>query len=108
LYSFPILCSPRFLRKILSHLFTTLLPYTTLFRSCRYRATALWASTPSWRSSCSSCRSSRSSGTRSSASPREADERVPELRLERRSEEHTSELQSPYELVCSLLLLKKN
>src|SRR5207248_11374970 len=28
--------------------------------------------------------------------------------LERRSEEHTSELQSPYDLVCRLLLEKKN
>src|SRR5207248_9428955 len=28
--------------------------------------------------------------------------------LKRRSEEHTSELQSPYELVCRLLLEKKN
>src|SRR5207248_11551436 len=28
-------------------------------------------------------------------------------RLERRSEEHTSELQSPYDLVCRLLLEKK-
>src|SRR5438094_4172975 len=29
-------------------------------------------------------------------------------RLEERSEEHTSELQSPYDLVCRLLLEKKN
>src|SRR5207248_9230674 len=32
---------------------------------------------------------------------------VSELRRERRSEEHTSELQSPYDLVCRLLLEKK-
>src|SRR5207248_10055671 len=31
----------------------------------------------------------------------------PELPIERRSEEHTSELQSPYDLVCRLLLEKK-
>src|SRR5438094_3241379 len=30
------------------------------------------------------------------------------LRLAERSEEHTSELQSPYDLVCRLLLEKKN
>src|SRR5437867_5450487 len=30
-----------------------------------------------------------------------------EARLRRRSEEHTSELQSPYDLVCRLLLEKK-
>src|SRR6266516_7332546 len=30
------------------------------------------------------------------------------LRRHRRSEEHTSELQSPYDLVCRLLLEKKN
>src|SRR5207248_9391281 len=29
-------------------------------------------------------------------------------RISRRSEEHTSELQSPYDLVCRLLLEKKN
>src|SRR5438094_7592385 len=29
-------------------------------------------------------------------------------RLQQRSEEHTSELQSPYDLVCRLLLEKKN
>src|SRR6266516_5400269 len=31
-----------------------------------------------------------------------------ELASSRRSEEHTSELQSPYDLVCRLLLEKKN
>src|SRR5437879_8940448 len=34
--------------------------------------------------------------------------RDPELALEARSEEHTSELQSPMYLVCRLLLEKKN
>src|SRR2546426_6466753 len=34
-------------------------------------------------------------------------ERVPEVRLAVRSEEHTSELQSPCNLVCRLLLEKK-
>src|SRR6266705_108396 len=33
---------------------------------------------------------------------------MPRMQLGRRSEEHTSELQSPYDLVCRLLLEKKN
>src|SRR6476660_8222783 len=57
---------------------STLFPYPTLFRSnC-----AIWASPPP----------SASAATRSSAP---------------RSEEHTSELQSPDHLVCRLLLEKK-
>src|SRR5436309_5869263 len=63
---------------------STLFPYTTLFRSSR-------ASRPRSRRTriarCSPCRSS----------PRAA-----------RSEEHTSELQSRENLVCRLLLEKKN
>src|SRR5207248_4815912 len=59
---------------------STLFPYTTLFRS--------------------SCRTSGCAPCRRSA-PRPTPHR-------RRSEEHTSELQSPYDLVCRLLLEKKN
>src|SRR5258708_16599802 len=70
---------------------STLFPYTTLFRSCsrcaRTRATA---------SSCS--RSGVSCATKCS---RRACRRL------KRSEEHTSELQSPDHLVCRLLLEKK-
>src|SRR5258708_29394161 len=64
---------------------STLFPYTTLFRS---RARCM-------RIACCSgiCRASR---CRSSFFP------------QRRSEEHTSELQSPDHLVCRLLLEKKN
>src|SRR4051812_49720365 len=58
---------------------STLFPYTTLFRS---------PSRPP-------CRSSRRPGCRSTA------------RSRRRSEEHTSELQSHVNLVCRLLLEKK-
>src|SRR5258708_31449388 len=60
---------------------STLFPYTTLFRSARLR---------------------RLSDRRSRAEPRE---RAP--RCANRSEEHTSELQSPDHLVCRLLLEKK-
>src|SRR5438552_8833601 len=60
---------------------STLFPYTTLFRS---------PSPSSWSRSSSSHPSDRSFG-----------------RSRRRSEEHTSELQSPDHLVCRLLLEKK-
>src|SRR5256885_13130690 len=65
---------------------STLFPYTTLFRSrqCTPEATS--------RSSATAIRSTASRG---------APERAP------RSEEHTSELQSPCNLVCRLLLEKK-
>src|SRR5256885_13199664 len=58
---------------------STLFPYTTLFRSA-----------------CTRCRCRRSSP---------ASGRLPAADL--RSEEHTSELQSPCNLVCRLLLEKK-
>src|SRR2546426_5418470 len=64
---------------------STLFPYTTLFRSGCGR--------PRW------------------ASPRCASTSIPWsstcLRISARSEEHTSELQSPCNLVCRLLLEKK-
>src|SRR5438067_4297765 len=73
---------------------STLFPYTTLFRSP--------ASPPRWSPPCGARRS------RSSRSPRRvaAARRDPAPSGER-SEEHTSELQSRFELVCRLLLEKK-
>src|SRR5438105_11275699 len=67
---------------------STLFPYTTLFRSCSTRTTP--TATPrrtrcSWAGTSTCRRSSRP----------------------RRSEEHTSELQSRVDLVCRLLLEKK-
>src|SRR5437867_6439275 len=59
---------------------STLFPYTTLFRSRRRR---------------------RRTPARSHPPAPSAPRRPP------RSEEHTSELQSPYDLVCRLLLEKK-
>src|SRR6266540_6757336 len=61
---------------------STLFPYTTLFRSSR-------------------CCGTRRTQSRSRGSPRTS--RGPS----RRSEEHTSELQSHHDLVCRLLLEKK-
>src|SRR5438876_8556925 len=66
---------------------STLFPYTTLFRSCR-----------------------RASSTSSTASGPRLARRSSTLRRStsgERSEEHTSELQSPVHLVCRLLLEKK-
>src|SRR5438552_12833914 len=62
---------------------STLFPYTTLFRSLCSSSTVLTRRTMHW------------------LWRRQA-------RLMRRSEEHTSELQSPDHLVCRLLLEKKN
>src|SRR5437867_12929691 len=59
---------------------STLFPYTTLFRSTR---AACRTTVPRWAWM------------------------QPESGRKRRSEEHTSELQSPYDLVCRLLLEKK-
>src|SRR5256885_3570802 len=65
---------------------STLFPYTTLFRSVAPRPAA---------PACTRFESSRAAAPRPSAN-RDA-----------RSEEHTSELQSPCNLVCRLLLEKK-
>src|SRR5207248_11190266 len=73
---------------------STLFPYTTLFRSGRWArpAVARWhAAQPA---------SDLLIGEAPFVGHRFIDEQV-------RSEEHTSELQSPYDLVCRLLLEKK-
>src|SRR5437867_10454522 len=72
---------------------STLFPYTTLFRSCW--ATRRTPPTSPWdRARSSPWRTPSPWRARSRARPG-------------RSEEHTSELQSPYDLVCRLLLEKK-
>src|SRR5256885_7003114 len=73
---------------------STLFPYTTLFRSSRSSSSSSSHSS----SSSSSSSSSNSSSSSSMRSPLTWS----------RSEEHTSELQSPCNLVCRLLLEKKN
>src|SRR5256885_10196981 len=65
---------------------STLFPYTTLFRSQQRRRREAHDQWP---------------GVGRSSSPAGADG------IQRRSEEHTSELQSPCNLVCRLLLEKK-
>src|SRR5256885_623005 len=79
---------------------STLFPYTTLFRSAAGTET-----------SCAACASSRVPPATprprrwSVCSPEAAARRS--CSRSRRSEEHTSELQSPCNLVCRLLLEKK-
>src|SRR5689334_24297669 len=63
---------------------STLFPYTTLFRS-----------------------SISIAGMRRVSTPRRAMRQAPSARNTVRSEEHTSELQSQFHLVCRLLLEKK-
>src|SRR5207248_11519316 len=82
---------------------STLFPYTTLFRSpCRNSPSGSPAASPAasrwWKHSSApwACRCLMPIKSRVMLSPRL-----------RRSEEHTSELQSPYDLVCRLLLEKK-
>src|SRR2546429_1567678 len=68
---------------------STLFPYTTLFRS-GVTTYIVWSTTSGW----PSCPASTP---------------VEKLQVaRRRSEEHTSELQSRLHLVCRLLLVKKN
>src|SRR5256885_8831315 len=72
---------------------STLFPYTTLFRSA-HATTSRRPSVSSWWSNATRRRSSQhGEHTPQATSPR--------------SEEHTSELQSPCNLVCRLLLEKK-
>src|SRR5256885_6178017 len=72
---------------------STLFPYTTLFRSRRSRRRRSLSSAPRSAQDHTAADRSRTPGPR--------DARV------QRSEEHTSELQSPCNLVCRLLLEKK-
>src|SRR5690606_39860077 len=80
---------------------STLFPYTTLFRSGRRNSNLLRAAANRPRASCLRCRRCQQFAVRW------AGRRAPR-RCERRSEEHTSELQSRENLVCRLLLEKKN
>src|SRR5690349_22564574 len=88
---------------------STLFPYTTLFRS-RVRARAACSSRQGNGSStrgltCSAISSTHSTSNRTA---RIARAEPPGAGHSQRSEEHTSELQSRRDLVCRLLLEKKN
>src|SRR3712207_8197209 len=83
---------------------STLFPYTTLFRSPSYgRRPSAPARPPG--PCCSTCRSPADRRTERSWSHPPAP--CTACRSRRRSEEHTSELQSRQYLVCRLLLEKK-
>src|SRR5690348_18133530 len=75
---------------------STLFPYTTLFRSHRARAGQEVGG-----AMLGGCRGVERRGVG------DADDGRAGFQRERRSEEHTSELQSPVHLVCRLLLEKK-
>src|SRR5690242_21602652 len=91
---------------------TTLFPYTTLFRS--YCGGVVVSPRPSCGSACARGRAARSRGPRARREQR-VHRRVGDAAhvalavgpQGRRSEEHTSELQSHVNLVCRLLLEKK-
>src|SRR3712207_9504252 len=84
---------------------STLFPYTTLFRSLRHVLPAA-ADRPLWRQrGARDSRLQRRHGQRRPLGGRSRRRR--RLRRGRRSEEHTSELQSRQYLVCRLLLEKK-
>src|SRR5256885_8291702 len=89
---------------------STLFPYTTLFRSPRSGRKR-----GATRKKCRRSNSKRSANKRPStarvrllrACKAQDDRALNEFRFHSRSEEHTSELQSPCNLVCRLLLEKK-
>src|SRR5207248_11012157 len=91
---------------------SNLFPYTTLFRSCLPKILLLQVGIGkqevrapfTWYAFSRLCAAAAGSPWRNSNSPRASSDRS----CEGRSEEHTSELQSPYDLVCRLLLEKKN
>src|SRR5207248_10190645 len=94
--------SPFFSLRLPPPLSSTLFPYTTLFRSGRSSRTLPRSSSAFRRRIIDSVRS----GPRTGAIRLRAFAFTPSV-SRGRSEEHTSELQSPYDLVCRLLLEKK-
>src|SRR5258708_30482905 len=85
---------------------STLFPYTTLFRSCITKLFVLATLYPSLSVFWYKSRSSPPPAIFSSYPPNSCQTFV-RKNLGDRSEEHTSELQSPDHLVCRLLLEKK-
>src|SRR5690625_6880983 len=75
---------------------STLFPYTTLFRSC-----------PSVNPFFNTCFFTSSLVSASPSEKISQDKSKPSFQMGKRSEEHTSELQSRGHLVCRLLLEKK-
>src|SRR5256885_7745630 len=86
---------------------STLFPYTTLFRSIELRRCRAFRGQEVERQERCTGRGELRGGGHLFARQRADDEVGPLLARLRRSEEHTSELQSPCNLVCRLLLEKK-
>src|SRR5256885_7000768 len=91
---------------------STLFPYTTLFRSCSTSSTGAPAPCQAHRAAFWSAPTTSSDGGARGAALLPALHgvrctREGAHRAQYRSEEHTSELQSPCNLVCRLLLEKK-
>src|SRR5437879_10083486 len=91
---------------------STLFPYTTLFRSASARKTKGSHNPATPLSSVPACPSARRvrptcCASRKFETPHGSNFENHRIRDSRRSEEHTSELQSPMYLVCRLLLEKK-
>src|SRR5207248_11383672 len=78
---------------------STLFPYTTLFRS---------SSSSGWTPMPEAPQAGQATFNFKAAITQMVQRNASDLLLKVRSEEHTSELQSPYDLVCRLLLEKKN
>src|SRR5256885_6827216 len=85
---------------------STLFPYTTLFRSPSHEGRDRRRSAQTYRSPCGARAARRCDGAGPRRAPRVGDSPRRSAK-ESRSEEHTSELQSPCNLVCRLLLEKK-
>src|SRR5260370_13012306 len=81
---------------------STLFPYTTLFRSRTIRADAFGRNRRRLGGF------SGQPGARPMGDPLEGSKSPPSRRFRSRSEEHTSELQSHFTIVCRLLLQQKN
>src|SRR2546430_4758252 len=88
---------------------STLFPYTTLFRSIKARAVVVFPQpdSPARPMASPSRRSNEAPLTAWTAPPRVPNSTERSRTSRRRSEEHTSELQSQSNLVCRLLLEKK-
>src|SRR5690348_17394266 len=85
---------------------STLFPYTTLFRSWSGRPAA-GTPAPAFRRTAATRRAGPCAGARTEGVPARRTAVESGRETARRSEEHTSELQSPVHLVCRLLLEKK-
>src|SRR5690606_40386875 len=88
---------------------STLFPYTTLFRSAWRSSSSRWRCSSASRRRCCSSSTTERGGAVSTGSTAGTSTGAPSPgpRLTKRSEEHTSELQSRENLVCRLLLEKK-